>query len=45
MLMLKVNAVPTAVGFYEKTGWLRQIWGPAELAGIAADCVQMVKTI
>jgi GNAT superfamily N-acetyltransferase len=40
---LKVNAAPEAVGFYEKTGWRREIWNPAELAGIAKDCVQMVK--
>ncbi|HEV7278544.1 MAG TPA: GNAT family N-acetyltransferase [Devosiaceae bacterium] len=40
---LKVNAAPEAVGFYEKLGWKRQLWDATELAGIAGDCVQMVK--
>ncbi len=42
---LYVNAAPTAVGFYEKTGWSRFNWNPGELIGIAADCVQMQKEI
>jgi N-acetylglutamate synthase-like GNAT family acetyltransferase len=42
---LYINAAPTAVGFYEKTGWSRHTWNPAELVGFSADCVQMQKTI
>ena len=40
---LYVNAAPEALGFYEKTGWERFVWNPAELVSIAADCVQMRK--
>ncbi|MDB5542224.1 MAG: hypothetical protein JWQ89_3951 [Devosia sp.] len=42
---LRVNSAPDAVGFYEKRGWQREIWDPAELAGIAVNCVQMVKPL
>jgi GNAT superfamily N-acetyltransferase len=43
MHVLHVNAHPNAVGFYDKTGWRREVWDPSELVGLAADCVQMVK--
>jgi GNAT superfamily N-acetyltransferase len=43
--MLVVNSAPDAVGFYEKLGWHRQVWDAEELAGIAADCVQMRKPL
>ena len=42
---LYVNAVPQALGFYEKTGWERFAWDPDELVSIAADCVQMRKRL
>jgi GNAT superfamily N-acetyltransferase len=42
---LRVNAAADAVGFYEKTGWRRANWNPAELTGIARDAVQMEKPI
>lgn len=42
---LLVNSAPDAVGFYEKCGWQRGVWDAAELAGIASDCVQMVKPL
>jgi GNAT superfamily N-acetyltransferase len=42
---LYINSAPTAVGFYEKIGWSRYVWSEQELAGIAADCVQMQKEI
>ena len=42
---LRVNAAPTAVGFYEKAGYRHEEWDGQELVGIAADCVQMVKDI
>ena len=34
-----------AVGFYEKTGWHRADWDPAELTGMARTAVQMEKAI
>lgn len=43
--MLVVNSAPEAVGFYDKLGWHRQVWDAEELAGIAADCVQMRKAL
>ena len=43
MRKLHVNAHGSAVGFYEKTGWSREIWDTGELVGIAAHCVQMTK--
>jgi GNAT superfamily N-acetyltransferase len=42
---LYVNAAPEAVGFYEKGGWVRHVWDPVELAGIAEACVQMRKPV
>ena len=42
---LRLNAAPAAVGFYEKTGWRREVWDPSELTGIASHCVQMVKEL
>lgn len=42
---LRLNSAPDAVGFYEKTGWVHGDWDPAELVGIGADCVQMIKAI
>jgi len=42
---LVVNSAPDAVGFYEKLGWHRHVWDAEELAGIAADCVQMRKAL
>lgn len=42
---LHVNAHPSAIGYYEKTGWHREEWDPSEMVGLAADCVQMVKGI
>jgi GNAT superfamily N-acetyltransferase len=42
---LRVNAAPDAVGFYEKTGWRREVWDKEELVGIASTCVQMVKDL
>lgn len=40
---LFVNAAPGAIGYYEKLGWHSFSWDQAELAGVAADCVQMRK--
>lgn len=40
---LLINAHESAVGFYEKTGWVRETWDPRELVGIAAHCTQMTK--
>ena len=42
---LVVNSAADAVGFYEKCGWHRHVWDADELAGIAADCVQMRKAL
>jgi GNAT superfamily N-acetyltransferase len=42
---LRVNAAADAVGFYEKTGWHKAGWNPAELTGMARDAVQMQKAI
>lgn len=42
---LVVNAAPEAVGFYEKTGWSRFLWDPAELTGGASTCIQMRKLL
>ena len=30
---------------YERMGFVRESWNPAELTGIAADCVQMTKAL
>lgn len=42
---LMLNSRDTAVGFYERTGWTAEVWDAAELADIAAHCVQMTKAI
>ena len=42
---LYVNAVPEAVGYYEKLGWKPDVWNEAELTGIASDCRQMSKRL
>jgi GNAT superfamily N-acetyltransferase len=43
--LLRVNSAPNAVGYYQRMGWKREAWGPAELVGIAVDCVQMTKSL
>lgn len=43
--VLLVNAIPSAVGFYKKTGWKEFSWDSAELVGFAADSVQMKKIL
>jgi GNAT superfamily N-acetyltransferase len=43
--LLRVNAAPEAVGFYERTGWHRREWDRNELSGIAADCIQMERAL
>ncbi len=45
MHRLMLNAHPAAVGFYERLGWHAEVWDPTELTGIAADSVQMTKSI
>lgn len=45
MRRLFVNAYGAAAGFYRKTGWGEDSWEPAELVGIAADCIQMSKAL
>ena len=42
---LVVNAAATAVGFYERIGFVRETWDPAELVGWNADSVQMAKAL
>jgi N-acetylglutamate synthase-like GNAT family acetyltransferase len=42
---LYVNAVPEAVGYYEKLGWKPGVWDEAELVGIASTCRQMSKPL
>lgn len=42
---LLLNAAPDAVGFHSRTGWREGVWDSAELCGIAANCVQMRKSI
>jgi N-acetylglutamate synthase-like GNAT family acetyltransferase len=43
--ILVVNAAREAVGWYEKLGWTPYTCDPAELTGIAADCLQMRKQL
>ena len=43
--LLRVNAAPEAVGFYERTGWQPREWDCDELSGIAADCIQMERRL
>jgi GNAT superfamily N-acetyltransferase len=40
---LMVNAAATAIGFYERIGFVRESWDAAELVGWNADAVQMAK--
>ena len=42
---LFVNSAPDAVGFYEECGWQVHVWDPAELVGIAVDCIQLRKAV
>jgi N-acetylglutamate synthase-like GNAT family acetyltransferase len=42
---LLVNAAATAVGFYERIGFVREGWDAAELVGWNADSVQMAKML
>lgn len=44
MRSLYVNAAPEAVGFYRKLGFQPYAFDPAELTGIAENCIQMRKT-
>lgn len=43
--ILYVNSAPDAVGYYEKMGFIKQVWDASELEGIAEDCIQMTKRI
>ena len=38
---LFVNAAPTAVGYYERSGFKPDAWDPTELVGISSNSVQM----
>lgn len=38
-----VNAHPTAIGYWERLGFVRESFNPAELVGAAAVCIQMAK--
>jgi len=42
---LLVNAAADAVGFYERIGFMREVWNAAELIGWNADSVQMAKSL
>ena len=42
---LLVNAVETALGFYEKTGWEAFEWDPSELVNSPLACIQMRKLL
>ena len=42
---LLVNAAADAVGFYERIGFVREIWDAAELVGWNTDSVQMAKSL
>lgn len=42
---LYVNAVPDAVGYYEKLGWKPELWDKNELVGMASHCLQMSKQL
>jgi N-acetylglutamate synthase-like GNAT family acetyltransferase len=43
--ILYVNAAPEAVGYYETLGWKPELWGEAELVGIASENRQMSKRL
>lgn len=38
-----VNAAPEASGYYERMGFLPEVWDEAELTGIAEHSIQMTK--
>jgi len=38
-----LNAHPTAIGYWERLGFVRESFNPAELVGAAAVCIQMAK--
>jgi N-acetylglutamate synthase-like GNAT family acetyltransferase len=38
-----VNAHPTATGYWQRLGFVRESFNPAELVGAAAVCIQMAK--
>lgn len=40
-----LNAAADAVGFYEKCGWVREVWDEIELATFGKGCVQMSKRL
>lgn len=42
---LCVNAANAAIGFYEKTGWIYNVWDKSELLDMAGSAVQMQKGI
>ncbi len=42
---LRVNAFKDAIGFYDKTGWTREIWDAYELARLEPRNVQMTKSV
>jgi GNAT superfamily N-acetyltransferase len=42
---LLVNAAADAVGFYERVGFVREIWDTGELAVLNAGSVQMAKSL
>lgn len=44
---LHVNAIPTAVGYYEKLGFIRDYWDDptGSRTGIARDCIPMSKNL
>jgi N-acetylglutamate synthase-like GNAT family acetyltransferase len=45
LTLLFVNALPEAIGYYQKMGWEFCDWNEAELIGIASDCKQMRRAI
>ena len=45
MIKLALNARQDAVGFYERLGWLPEVWDRGELQTFAAHCTQMTKRI
>ena len=45
MKRLWVNAIETAVGFYEKRGWRPLVWDTVELGAYGNDIVQMTKPL
>lgn len=43
--ILRVNAAPEALGYYEKMGWQHTSWDRGELVDLAKGCVQMSKEL